>query len=134
MKRYRQKEWWFEEKYGWDLDSVRDAIAWIDDQLIDLMVERTRLGWTVARIKRKKDLPIFNSAQEERVIFRWTAKAKEEGVSQESIKDVVDIVRALMEVSKTVQHEFLQNNHSKPAAKINPQKTEAVNYVTGNRS
>lgn len=133
MERCRQKDWWFEEKYGWDLDSVREAIAWVDDQLVDLIVERIKLGCTVARIKRRANLPIFNHTQEERVISRWIAKAKEKRMPQELINDIIKIVRILIKDSKAVQHEFLQS-YSRSAVKINPQKTEAVNYVTGSRT
>ena len=80
MKKYRQEDWWFEERHGWELDSVRDAITWVDDQLISLIAERIRLGWTVARLKSRKGLPIFNPAQEERVVNpQWYNKFHSKG-------------------------------------------------------
>lgn len=112
----KKDDWWFEERYGWDINSVREAIGWIDDQLIELITERIKLGWVVAKVKRKNNSPIFDPAQEKRVISRWVLKAKAEGVSQEKTDFIVTIIKALMEASKTMQKEFFQN-HSKPAVR-----------------
>lgn len=106
-------DWWWEAKNGWTLDSVREILADRDSKILNLIKERLEVAWMVARLKKKENLPVCVSYQEEKVINRWILQAKEKGVPQELINDIVKVAQLLMELSKKVQYSFLEQ-YSKP--------------------
>ena len=84
-----------------DLAELRDEIAGIDRQIIELITRRIAAAEEVGRIKRAQNLPIINEAVEEKVIARYTSVSESTGLSKEFL---VRIARAL--IQEAVDHEL----------------------------
>lgn len=84
-----------------DLAELRERIAGIDRQIIELMAERTAAAEEVGRIKRSQGLPIVNVSVEEKVIARYTDESERTGLSKEVLEKVA---RAF--IQEAVEHEL----------------------------
>ena len=84
-----------------DLAELRDEIADIDRQIIELITRRIAAAEEVGCIKRAQNLPIINEAVEEKVIARYTSVSEDTGLSKEFLER---IAKAL--IQEAVDHEL----------------------------
>ena len=59
-----------------DLNAVRERINAIDDQIVDLFVERMKASADVAQRKAEKNLPVLDLRREQAVLKRYGACAR----------------------------------------------------------
>ena len=71
------------------LDALRDRILKVDDALVTLVGERRGLVLEVGRLKAELDLPVLDPAREAEVVRRAAALARERGVDEELVRDVL---------------------------------------------
>ena len=58
-----------------ELSEIRAKIDAVDDQLLDLFLERMELSETVAAYKNEHKLPILNRTREREILAKVTEKA-----------------------------------------------------------
>ncbi|MEQ9400513.1 MAG: chorismate mutase [Longimicrobiales bacterium] len=71
------------------LEALRTRIEAVDQELIRLIGERRSLVLEVGRVKAEADLPVLDPSQEAKVVRRAAALAREAGVDEELVRDVV---------------------------------------------
>ncbi|WP_435146380.1 chorismate mutase [Halobaculum sp. P14] len=84
------------------LDELRDEIASIDKELVELIARRTYVADTIASVKAQRDLPTTDEAQEQAVMDRAGANAERFDVDANLVKA---IFRLLIELNKVEQRE-----------------------------
>lgn len=84
-----------------DLAELRDEIAGLDRQIIELVSRRTAAAEEVGRIKRSQGLPIVNSAVEEKVIARYVGSSGSTGLSEELLEKLAKAF-----IQEAVEHEL----------------------------
>lgn len=72
-----------------ELDALRDEIRALDAQLVDLVDRRRDLAIRIGRLKAQLELPVMDPSQEARVVRRAAEIAREAGVDEEMIRDIV---------------------------------------------
>lgn len=72
-----------------DLDRIRRAITETDDELIRLIGRRRELVLEIGRVKEALGAPVTDPAREAAVVRRAAQKAREAGVDQELVREVV---------------------------------------------
>lgn len=85
-----------------DLDALRERIRAIDLELVERAAERLDLARQVGEVKRRRDQPTVDFAQERIVLERARAAARERGL-EASV--VTDLFAGLIRASVTVQDE-----------------------------
>lgn len=85
-----------------ELSEVRRRIHELDDELVTLVAERVKLGRRVGEIKRSKQLPTVDYAQERRVLDRVREAAEALGLAPQVAEDVLAL---LIRASVTAQEE-----------------------------
>jgi chorismate mutase len=71
------------------LDELRERIRDVDRELIRLVGARRDLALEVGKVKEARGLPVMDPAQEARVIRRAAELARELGVDEELVRDIV---------------------------------------------
>ena len=71
------------------LDELRHRILEVDRALVTLVGERRDLVLEVGRLKEELGLPVMDPPQEARVVRRAAGLARELGVDEELVRDVV---------------------------------------------
>lgn len=71
------------------LESLRERIRDVDRALVALVGERRALVIEVGQTKEKLGLPVLDPPQEARVVRRAAELARELGVDEELVRDVV---------------------------------------------
>ena len=84
-----------------ELESLRERISGVDDQLIRVIGERKDLVLEVGRIKELLGLPVMDPAQEARVVRKAAVRARELGVDEEMTRDVIWRIIASARASQT---------------------------------
>ncbi|MFB6195551.1 MAG: chorismate mutase [Haloplanus sp.] len=84
------------------LDELRDEIAEIDRELVELIARRTYVAGTVAEVKEERGLPTTDESQEARVMERAGEYAETFDVDANLVKA---IFRLLIELNKVEQRE-----------------------------
>lgn len=84
-----------------DLAQLRDEISGLDRQIIELIAKRTAAAEEVGRIKRSQNLPIVNTAVEEKVIARYTDASEGTGLSKELLEKIAKAF-----IQEAVEHEL----------------------------
>lgn len=72
-----------------ELGELRERISQVDDQLIRLLDERRRLVLEVGRRKASMGLPVLDPGREAAVVRKVAVKARELGVDEELVRDVI---------------------------------------------
>jgi chorismate mutase/prephenate dehydrogenase len=72
-----------------DLENLRDRILELDEELVDLIAERKALVLEIGQVKADADLPVLDPAREASVVRRAAALAREKGVDEELVRDVI---------------------------------------------
>ncbi len=70
------------------LSQARQEIESIDNDLVELLARRLRLGHRIAELKRIAELPILDPTREAAVIRRVTTVAREAGLPTEPVREV----------------------------------------------
>ena len=71
------------------LEEIRSRILELDRTLVDLVGERRDLVLEVGRLKAAMGLSILDPAREARVVRRAAELAREHGVDEELVRDVI---------------------------------------------
>jgi chorismate mutase len=71
------------------LDALRERIRQLDRALVELVGERRDLVLEVGRAKEELGLPVLDPPQEARVVRRAAELARDAGVDEELVRDVV---------------------------------------------
>jgi len=87
-----------------ELEELRERIASIDAQLIELVAERTKLAERVIAAKRREGSPIRDEEQEEEVLRRAVMLAVERGLDPSLTRKLFGV---LIEMSVERQREFM---------------------------
>jgi len=87
---------------GMSLAELRTEIEEIDQELVELMAQRTYVAETIARVKAEDGLPTTDEAQEERVMARAGENADRFDLDPDVVQDVF---RLLVELNKDQQRE-----------------------------
>lgn len=86
------------------LQISRDKIDQIDDQIIELVAERTSLAVKIGKAKKVLNRDIENTAREDYIQQKIKKIAREKNIDQTSILEIMDI---LMKLNKTEQEKIL---------------------------
>ena len=84
------------------LDELREEIRTIDQELVELIAQRTYVADTIARVKDERGLPTTDEEQEQRVMDRAGDNAEQFDVDANLVKA---IFRLLIELNKVEQRE-----------------------------
>ncbi|ELZ09185.1 MULTISPECIES: chorismate mutase [Natrialba] len=85
-----------------DLEELREEIETIDQEIVELIAQRTYVADTIAAVKDEKDLPTTDEKQEEQVMERAGQNAEQFDVDANLVKA---IFRLLIELNKVEQRE-----------------------------
>ncbi len=72
-----------------ELEELRDRIVAADDELIRLVGTRKELVLRIGRLKEALGMPILDPSREARVVRRAARRAREIGVDEELVRDVI---------------------------------------------
>lgn len=72
-----------------ELEALRTRIRAVDEELVRLVGERRTLVLEVGRVKAETGLPVLDPTQEARVVRRAAELAREHGVDEELVRDVM---------------------------------------------
>ncbi len=72
-----------------DLERIRERILEVDRTLVELVGERRALVLEVGRIKGALGLPVLDPGREARVVRRAAQLARDQGVDEEMVRDVI---------------------------------------------
>ncbi len=84
------------------LEELREEIETIDQELVELIAQRTYVAETIAQVKAQQELPTEDEAQEQRVLDRAARNAERFQVDDEIVRDVF---RLLIELNKVEQRD-----------------------------
>jgi len=71
------------------LDPLRKRILALDEELVNRIAERRQIVLEIGRIKNERGLPVLDPAREAAVIRRAASLAREKGVDEELVRDVI---------------------------------------------
>lgn len=71
------------------LDELRARILELDASLVELVGERRDLVLEVGRLKGSMGMPVLDPAREARVVRRAAGLARDQGVDEEMVRDVI---------------------------------------------
>jgi chorismate mutase len=71
------------------LEALRARIRDVDTELVRLVGERRALVLEVGALKEELELPVLDPSQEARVVRRAAEMARDQGVDEELVRDVV---------------------------------------------
>lgn len=74
---------------GNDLERLRARLVEIDRELVRLVGERLESVLAIGRYKAEHDLPVLDPGQEAKVIRRAAEMARDAGVDEEMIRDII---------------------------------------------
>lgn len=72
-----------------ELERLRARIREVDRELVRLVGERRDLAMEIGRAKQALGLPVLDPSQEARVVRRAAELAREAGVDEEAVRDVL---------------------------------------------
>ncbi|SFS99743.1 chorismate mutase [Halostagnicola kamekurae] len=85
-----------------DLEELREEIRTIDQELVELIAQRTYVADTIAAVKDERDLPTTDEKQEEQVMERAGENAAQFDLDPNLVKATF---RMLIELNKVHQRE-----------------------------
>jgi len=71
------------------LEALRARIREVDEALVRLVGERRELVLEVGRVKEALGLPVLDPPQEARVVRRAAELARQAGVDEEAVRDIL---------------------------------------------
>ena len=74
------------------LDELREEIAAIDRELVELMAQRTYVAESVAAVKDEQGLPTTDASQEEQVIQRARENADHFDLDPDIISEIFELL------------------------------------------
>jgi chorismate mutase len=87
-----------------ELDTIRERISELDEQLIRTIGERRELVLRVGALKQILGLPVLDPGREAQVVRQAAARARELGVDEEMTRD---IIWRVMAAARAAQEERL---------------------------
>jgi chorismate mutase len=100
------------------LQTVRNSINEIDEQIIELMAKRTQLAPEIAKLKFSLDMDILDSSREKDVYAKTREISKKYDFDSEI---AIEVMKILIEQNKKLQLKQLEKLklESKPISKSN---------------
>lgn len=92
-----------------NLDTLRNSIDEIDSAIIKLFEKRMNIVSKIAKYKLENNLPVFNSAREEDVIFKSLSKVN----NTQFHSYIEQLVKLVMSLSKDYQIKILESADKK---------------------
>lgn len=78
-----------------DLTAIRDDLARLDAQLVQLIAERVRLACAAGEAKRAAGMPLRDAAREEVTLSMVSQLAREHALDDEAVRDVFERLIAI---------------------------------------
>jgi len=72
-----------------ELETLRTRLVEIDSELVRLVGERLESVLAIGRYKAERGLPVLDPGQEAKVVRRAAEMARDEGVDEEMVRDIV---------------------------------------------
>ena len=72
----------------YQLDSLREEIDRIDDEIVDLLAQRFALLRDVAAYKRPRDIPVVIPERIDAVVERCASRGEQRGLSAQMMRDI----------------------------------------------
>ena len=85
-----------------ELKDLREKIDSIDDELVELLLERLEVSRQVADIKALKNMPVFNPEREKEILDEIKDKTGEDA------KYILPIIETILKTSKELQEDALK--------------------------
>ena len=86
------------------LNNSRDKIDVLDEEILNLIVERTSLAKDIVLSKKALNLPIFDSSRENIIYTKISNLARDKGLDTEK---TVEIFKLLAQMSKDEQKKYI---------------------------
>ena len=87
-----------------NLEQIRKQIDKIDDDILNLLLERMECSRLIAKIKYEKNVPIFDKIREQEIFDDIKLK------SEDNYKYVLPVFLEILNSSKTLQKEITKNS------------------------
>jgi len=71
------------------LDELREKILEVDEALVELVGTRRALVLEIGRVKAEMGRPVLDPAREAAVVRRAAALARDRGIDEELVRDVI---------------------------------------------
>lgn len=71
------------------LEALRTRVRELDEELVRLVGERRSLVLEIGAVKERLGLPVLDPPQEARVVRRAAEMAREAGVDEETVRDIL---------------------------------------------
>lgn len=84
-----------------NLEQIRKQIDKLDDEILELLLQRIKYSKMIAEIKFNDKLPIFDAKREDEIFYRLKSN------SDENYKYVVDIFFEILSASKHIQQDLI---------------------------
>jgi chorismate mutase / prephenate dehydrogenase len=97
------------------LESLREQIDRLDQQLVEVLAQRQRVVQRVAEVKQQHNLATFHPARDENLISARRAQAAQAGLDPEYVED---LFRTVMRHSRVGQLHTLGRRGVRPRAKV----------------
>ncbi len=77
-----------------DIANWRTKIDELENTLIELLNNRARYAVEIGKIKKEKELPVFDASREQEILERVAEKTKKQGgpLSPESMKRIFQVI------------------------------------------
>ncbi|MDT8369904.1 MAG: chorismate mutase, partial [Longimicrobiales bacterium] len=72
-----------------ELERLRTRLVEIDEEFVRLVRERLDSVLAIGRVKAEREMPVLDPAQEARVLRRAAESAREAGVDEELVRDLI---------------------------------------------
>lgn len=84
------------------ISDLRLKINEVDEELLDLIIERLRIVQEIGQVKKENGVGIIDENREKEILDRLIAKADEKGINPDVVRK---IWRVLMEISYEIEGE-----------------------------
>ena len=88
-----------------DADEVRELIATIDAEIVDLIATRREIADEQKKKKKESSQSYWNEDKEHEVVERYLELCGEVGLSEEEAKQIADL---LLKISKDRQKQYFE--------------------------
>ncbi len=88
-----------------DADELRELIATIDAEIVDLIATRMEIADELAKAKKKSSQSYWNEDKEQEVVKRYLGLCEEVKLSEEEARQIADL---LLKISKDRQKQYFE--------------------------
>lgn len=88
-----------------DTKELREMIADIDQQIIELIATRMEIADELAKAKKKSSQTYWDETKEKEVVKRYLELCKEVSLSEDEATQIAEVI---LKISKDRQHHFFE--------------------------